>query len=228
MSKYEPTEYDINCPSCGKWFKIPIKNEKAKKLAEELKQDLDGNCTAYQLELLNNIISALDKPVCQTCSNGKGKGWFTCPVCKQPVYQQPPDDEFTKECRELIKTDDDDKGWERESGYIVWLEVKLEGACSRLDSQRRRIKELEKKNMKYGIEDTTIRKGVFGYAIKADETLSEGIARNYNEFNEERGRLEFQLAAKQQKNEELEKIIATQDEDMTTLQHKLELTDEQK
>ena len=42
--------------------------------------------------------------------------------------------EFTKECRELIKTEGDDKGWEWESGYIIWLETKLGYACSTIEN----------------------------------------------------------------------------------------------
>lgn len=39
--------------------------------------------------------------------------------------------EFTEECREMIKTPDDDKGWTKlvDSGYAVWLEAKLKQAC---------------------------------------------------------------------------------------------------
>ena len=31
--------------------------------------------------------------------------------------------EFIEECREMLKTPDDDKGWTVLSGYVVWLEV---------------------------------------------------------------------------------------------------------
>lgn len=37
--------------------------------------------------------------------------------------------EFTKECIELIKTPDDEKGWTKLAGYTIWLEVKLQRAC---------------------------------------------------------------------------------------------------
>ena len=41
--------------------------------------------------------------------------------------------EFTKECQEMIKTPDDDKGWTELAGYTIWLEVKLEQACRIID-----------------------------------------------------------------------------------------------
>lgn len=43
--------------------------------------------------------------------------------------------EFTKECREMFKTPDDDKGWTVLAGYVIWLEVKLEHACEIIDKR---------------------------------------------------------------------------------------------
>ena len=57
------------------------------------------------------------------------------------LSKQPEPNEFTKECRELIKTDDDNKGGMRLSGYVIWLEVKLGRACSIIDHQTEELKE---------------------------------------------------------------------------------------
>lgn len=43
--------------------------------------------------------------------------------------------EFTEECREMLKTPDDDKGWTVLAGYVIWLEVKLEHACKIIDER---------------------------------------------------------------------------------------------
>lgn len=40
---------------------------------------------------------------------------------------------WVEETQDLIKTNEDDKGWTRVSGYIVWLETTLKIACNKLN-----------------------------------------------------------------------------------------------
>lgn len=42
-------------------------------------------------------------------------------------------DEFTKECREMIETPVADQDWTQLAEYTIWLEVKLERACTIID-----------------------------------------------------------------------------------------------
>ena len=51
------------------------------------------------------------------------------------LSKKPKSTEFTKECRELIRTPDDAKGWTELAGYTCWLEVKLQRACDIIDQQ---------------------------------------------------------------------------------------------
>ena len=94
---------------------------------------------------------------CKTCGGSGRKKWTVtkdwphkytlCPQCKgtgiEPACQKPEQTEFTKECRELIKTENDDKGWTRLSGYVVWLETELIIACGKLDTQQAKIEWLK-------------------------------------------------------------------------------------
>jgi len=45
------------------------------------------------------------------------------------MYEESNPTEFTRECQEMIKAPDDDKGWTESAIYTIWLEVKLEQAC---------------------------------------------------------------------------------------------------
>lgn len=52
-----------------------------------------------------------------------------------PLLPLPGPGAFTKETRELIKTENDNKGWTREGGYIIWLEHRLHFSSDRIDRQ---------------------------------------------------------------------------------------------
>ncbi len=54
------------------------------------------------------------------------------------------------------------------------------------------------------IEIDNARIGSFGFIIRKDETLQEGMARNYNEFDEERSRLQKLLETSQKLLSDLE------------------------
>jgi len=132
--------------------------EKAKELLEEIKTAAgESQRDVFYYLKADQALSALDeKPVCETCSNGKGKGWFACPVCKQPICQKPPDDDFTKAVRDTIDVElesannyfNSPKKFDGDiSTFADAVKVLcsiLGRACARLDAQKQEIAELEK------------------------------------------------------------------------------------
>lgn len=70
-----------------------------------------------------------------------------------------------------------------------------------------------------------VKKGAFGFMIMSTETLKEGMARNYNEFNELRNDLCNQLTAKEKEierlREALEKVLTLRERFMRHVSHQL-------
>ncbi len=59
------------------------------------------------------------------------------------------------------------------------------------------VEALIKTAQEFQTEINNARIGSFGFTIRKEETLQEGMARNYNEFNEERDRLQERLKTSQ-------------------------------